>query len=231
MMADQEIRVVAFDAVGTLMYPWPSVSGIYADIASRHGSELSESEIRSRFPAAMGAFDRDALANNYQTSEARERELWRTVVATVLTDVDELDDCFGEMFEWFARPEAWRLFDDVAETLRGLSERRIPIVIASNFDHRLNAVCDGFEELQPLTTRCISSEVGFRKPSSGYYDRLSAMCDCDRGHILMVGDTPDNDVTGAIEAGLQAVLIDRNSESDFPHRISSLTQVAKLIDA
>ncbi len=224
-MADSPIQVVAFDAVGTLIYPWPSVAEIYADIARRYGSKLTQVEIRNRFPAAMVAFDNDSAANNFKTSEVRERELWQAVVTAVLTDVNSIDECFGELFDRFASADAWRMFDDVSETLNLVAARGLRVVIASNLDSRLHPVCDAFEQLRSIKTRCVSAEVGFRKPSRDYYDRLVAMCGCDAQNVLMVGDTPTNDFLGAIDAGLQAVLIDRDKKADLPNRISSLRQI------
>ena len=42
-----------------------------------------------------------------------------------------------------------------------------------------------------------------------FFDALVAACGCPAGEVLMVGDDPVNDVQGAIEAGLQAVWLDR----------------------
>ncbi len=229
-MAENQIRVVAFDAVGTLIYPQPSVAQVYFDIAQRHGSRLAKADIESRFNDAFRVFDRDNQANHFRTSETRERELWREVVAAVLPDVDSPGDCFEELFEWFASVDAWRLFDDVEATFQTLRDLGVEIAIASNFDYRLHGICDGFVELEPVRVRCVSSEVGHRKPSRGYYDALATMCECDPSAILMVGDTLLNDVEGAILAGMQAVLIDRDEESVFPQRIGSLRQVVQFLE-
>lgn len=228
-MPDDQIRVVAFDAVGTLMYPEPSVDSVYFDIGLRHGSKLTKDEIKSRFGHAFQVFDRDNAAHEFRTSEARELELWREVVTTVLTDVDSPDACFKELWQWFATVDAWRLFDDVGNTFAALRSTGISIAIASNFDHRLHAICDGFPELESAQIRCVSSEAGYRKPSRGYYHRLAELCGCKPGEILMVGDTPLNDVEGAIDAGLLAVLIDRSQVPDALNRIQSLQQVVSLV--
>ena len=224
-MLSDSIRCVAFDAVGTVIYPTPSVSQVYADIASRHGSKLSEAEIQSRFGTAMSVFDEDSAANDFQTSEQRETELWREVVGRVLTDVESADACFDELFDWFGRVEAWAVFPDVAATLAGIRERHLTLAIASNFDSRLHAVCDGWAELADIRIRVVSSEVGYRKPSAGYYNRLAQACGCQPAEILMIGDTPANDVEGATAIGMPAVLIDRTRDAALPGRIGSLTQI------
>ena len=222
---DPNTKAVAFDAVGTVLYPEPSVSAAYASVATRHGSELTEQDIRSRFGPAMAVFDDDSQANDFRTNESQERLLWEQVVTRVLTDVDDVTSCFDELWEWFGRPEAWRVFDDVAETLEALRSRGLSIAIASNFDHRLHAVCEGLPEVATISKRVVSSEVGYRKPSAGYYNRLAEVCGVLPQQVLMVGDTPTNDIEGARAVGMRAVLVDRSRDADLPDRVSSLKQI------
>ena len=227
------IRCVAFDAVGTVIYPEPSVASAYASIAKRHGSRLTESDVEERLPLAVSVFDDHSSVNDFRTSEDEEHELWKQVVARVFADVDPIDDCFNELYDWFGRVESWRIFPNTGPTFAAIRQRGIKLVLASNFDQRLHAVCDGFRELSDVQIRVVSSEVGFRKPSLQYYRELAKACECAPDKILMVGDTPRNDVDGAIAAGLSATLIDRREDAAPTHRISSLLQLVPLerIDA
>lgn len=223
------VRCVAFDAVGTVMFADPPVTDAYARIAARYGSTQSPDEIRRRFAAAMSIFERDSHERDYRTSEQRERELWREVVDQVVDDVRDVDACFDELFEWFGRPDAWRQYDDVALVLQQLVGFQADVVLASNFDQRLHSVCAGLPDLRRIRCRVVSSEVGYRKPCVSFFDALAKAAGCEPCEILMVGDSADNDVAGAVAAGLQAVLIDRDLPPDLPHRISSLTQITELM--
>jgi putative hydrolase of the HAD superfamily len=223
------IQCVAFDAVGTIIDCEPSVSAVYADVASKHGSQLTETDVRSRLGKAMAVFDQDSAANDFQTTEPKEFELWKEVVRRVVDDVEGFNTFFDELYERFGQPGVWRVFDEVAETFERLNEIGMRIVIASNFDKRLHRVCDAYPELAGIKTRVISSEVGYRKPSKQYYNAVVNACGCAASEILMVGDTPSNDVEGAIAAGLNAVLIDRTKDAVPPQRISSLNQIVELI--
>src|SRR5262245_11435236 len=98
-MESGSINLVAFDAVGTLIYPEPDVGSAYASVARRFGSKLDEAEIASRFGQVFGeeeVLDRDA---DGRTSEAMERDRWRRIVTRVLFDVDRPDDVFSQLFE------------------------------------------------------------------------------------------------------------------------------------
>ena len=47
-----KIRAITFDAGGTLIEPWPSVGHVYAEVANRHGKEVSSDELNRRFVSA-----------------------------------------------------------------------------------------------------------------------------------------------------------------------------------
>lgn len=230
-MAEADPKCVAFDAVGTIIYCKPSVAAIYSNVAAVHGSSLSEKEVGRQLRSAMSVFDEHDARTDCATTEEQEYELWREVVSRVIDDVGDFDAFFNELHDRFANPDVWGVFDDVASTFDALKQLGIEVAIASNFDRRLHGVCDAYPELAGISNRVISSEVGFRKPSVRYYNALAGACGCEPNEILMVGDTPSNDVDGALAAGLKAVLIDRTCDADLPHRINSLNQVIELVSA
>src|SRR5262249_55716885 len=158
------VRAIFFDAVGTLIYPEPSAPHMYAQVGRRHGSQRNQSTIVARFHKAFEREEEIDRAAQWRTSEAREVERWRAIVATVLDDVKDAESCFGELFAHFSRPEAWRANPDAAATLRVLSRRGYRLGIASNFDHRLRRVLAGHPGLGLAEHIVVSSEVGWRKP-------------------------------------------------------------------
>jgi len=203
-----DICCVAFDAVGTLIYPEPSVSHAYWDIGRFYGSRLTPEEVRVRFQTTFQDLA-SGVRRDYSTSELEERERWKQIVAAVLTDVNDIDHCFEQLHAHFAKPSSWRCFPDVSETLETLDTRGIQILVASNFDERLNRLCDEMQALRLIRRRVISASIGWHKPSRQFYSRLIRDAGCAPANILMVGDDHDNDVRAAREAGLRAVLIDR----------------------
>ncbi|MBW3540484.1 MAG: HAD family hydrolase [Planctomycetes bacterium] len=221
-MRPDSIRCIAFDAVGTLIEPHPPVAVAYAHVGRRYGSRLSEPEIADRFRAAFAAHQRptgDVRGFSERPTEAEEREWWRNVVRQVIDDARDPEACFEDLFAHFASPHAWRCFPDVAAGLRRLKAAGRLLAVASNFDGRLNRLCDDLPELAPLDLRVISSEVGCRKPSPEFYASLVERAGCDASEVLMVGDDVANDVAAACDAGLHAVHLDRRAAAD-PQRIA-----------
>lgn len=58
-----------------------------------------------------------------------------------------------------------------------------------------------------------SAEVGAAKPDARIFRRALELAGVDADQAVHVGDSPDNDVTGARAAGLRAVLVTRDGEA------------------
>jgi putative hydrolase of the HAD superfamily len=210
------VRAVVFDAVGTLIRPDPPAAAVYAAVGRRFGSRLSLEAIASRFAVAFArqeALDRDA---GQRTSEERETERWRQIVAEVLVDVADPSGCFAELYAHFGRPEAWRCDLEAAVTLQGLAARGYTLGVASNYDRRLRRVVAGLPPLRPVHQLVISSEVGWRKPAREFFTVLCRRVGFAAEQVLHVGDDRANDYDGARRAGLRALLFDRKARQESP---------------
>jgi putative hydrolase of the HAD superfamily len=202
------VRAVFFDAVGTLIHPAPTPADAYHLIGSRYGSRLPLAEVRVRFAAAFRAEEQFDAGRQHRTDEERERQRWRRIVGAILDDVNDPPTCFRDLYEHFARPDAWRSEAGAGELLAALRSAGYVVGVASNFDHRLRDVLAGFVDWPPLDYVAISSEIGWKKPAAGYFAGLSAMTGLSPAEILLVGDDLDNDFHGARAAGLHALLLD-----------------------
>jgi putative hydrolase of the HAD superfamily len=204
----QGICAVAFDAVGTLIYPSPAAPAVYAKIGHRFGSKLPLPVIAKRFKAAFKQEEEWDKRQEYRTSEAREVERWLRIVTTVLSDAQDPDACFRELFEHFARPESWSCNPGVREVLERFKDAGYKLAIASNYDSRLRGLVTGIAALRPLTRQVISSEVGWRKPSPQFFAAICEAVGAEPAEILYVGDDLVNDYKGAADAGLKVMLYD-----------------------
>ncbi len=227
----QRFRCIALDAVGTLIFADPLVSAVYSQIGAQYGSDQSAEQVKSQFAEAMHRADELSVARFGEpgrTNEEHERDFWQQVVRDVLPDLREPQACFAELFEHFARPESWQCFDDVGRTLTELERRGYRVLIASNFDARLNRVCDGLPELREVRCRVISSLVGYRKTHPGFYAAVAQFAECDPSELLMVGDDFVNDVESARAAGVTAVHLRRDGVGSLFPAAQSLSDVRRL---
>jgi putative hydrolase of the HAD superfamily len=215
------------------MHPVPPAGEVYHQVGGRFGSRLAADEVVRRFRRAFRESEQGHLTQpegaRLVTSEARECQRWRQIVAGVLDDVQDVAGCFRELFAHFALAASWRCFDEVPQVLSELQARGYQVAIASNFDSRLHAICDGIAALRDVKLRIISSEVGCRKPGRGFFDALVARAGCRPDEVLMVGDDPDNDIAGARQGGLSAVLINRRTPP-APGEIGNLRELIALLE-
>ncbi|MGL4553136.1 MAG: HAD-IA family hydrolase [Gemmataceae bacterium] len=205
-----EVRAVYFDAVGTLIFPDPPVARAYLETGLRYGSRLTrlmETEVKDRFRAAFARQEKLDKRMGYRTSEEREEQRWRAIVADVLPDASQPEDCFNDLYEHFLDGANWNVHFEAQNTLSRLRRRGLKIGLASNFDGRLHLVLDRHESLRSHLDRVIvSSEIGWRKPAPQFF---AALCDgYAPNQVLLVGDDRVNDYDGARAAGLHAVLLD-----------------------
>ena len=106
---------------------------------------------------------------------------------------------------------------------------------------KLGIITNGFTELQQVRLEktglkhhfefiVISEEMGIAKPHSGIFDHaLSIMGNPERNRVLMVGDNPDSDILGGINAGLHTCWLNRNNR-ETPEQIKPHHQVRSLGD-
>ena len=175
---------------------------------------LIAEEVRARFQVHFQSDEVHAEQGALSTDEATERRRWRKIVAGVLPEVAEPDRAFDELWDHFSRPDSWRCYPDVVPVLDALAEQGIAVCVGSNFDGRLRGVMAGLPELSDrMESLVISSEVGFRKPHPSFFQAACAQLGLPPANVLCVGDDPENDVRGAIRAGLSGLLLDRGAST------------------
>jgi putative hydrolase of the HAD superfamily len=224
-----EIKAVIFDAVGTLIHPTPAAGVAYAEHGQQFGSRLETAEIVRRFTVAFREEELRDQANDHRTDEEREIARWRTIVTTVLDDVEDQEGCFASLYAHFRQPKAWSVTASAAAVLRGLSDVGLITGMASNFDRRLREVVAGLPELSRLNHLVISSEVQWKKPSANFFAAVCAQVQLPPEQVLYVGDDYDNDFVGASKAGLPVLLLD--GERKTPIKAAQrLNFLADLLD-
>jgi putative hydrolase of the HAD superfamily len=122
------------------------------------------------------------------------------------------------------------VFDDVEETLAELLERKIPVGIASNFDDRLLHLFNVLPPLNRVHRIFHSSAVGWSKPRPEFFLKVQRQLNVDPAKILLVGDDEEKDLAGALNAGWQALLIDRSGKRRDQKTIGNLSEVFEFLN-
>lgn len=216
------IQAVTFDVGGTLLVPHPSVGAVYADVAARHGfPDLSPDVLEVRFRTAW----------NRRTPFHHGRNDWADLVDEVFRDLvpgPPSASFFPALYEAFARPEAWRLYDDVLPTLEALAGQGMDLGIISNWDERLRPLLGALRLDRYFSCLAISCETGFAKPSPVLFQEALRQLGRPPHSVLHVGDALYEDFAGATGAGLAALHLRRDAAST-DRQIQSLTEVPNWV--
>jgi putative hydrolase of the HAD superfamily len=106
------------------------------------------------------------------------------------------------------------------------------LAVISNFDSRLVPILDGLGAGAWFGDIFVSSRVGYAKPHRQIFRAALARHGLPPEHALHVGDSETNDLRGAQNAGLNALLVDRSLQANGPveDRIASLQEIVSRID-
>jgi putative hydrolase of the HAD superfamily len=209
------LRVVFFDAAGTLFEPAEPIAQSYARIAERFGVRAEANAIAAAFHRAFSTAPALAFGPGRPAIELRrlERDWWRRVVARVFEGLGEFRDFdayFDALFSFFADPANWRVDPEACEVLGRLKKSGIALGVISNFDHRLYGILDGLGLKAAFDSITISSEAGFAKPSPEVFRTALRKHSAQSAEAMHVGDSEPLDIGGAAAAGIAAVLLDRD---------------------
>jgi putative hydrolase of the HAD superfamily len=123
------------------------------------------------------------------------------------------------------RFEPW---EDAAPALVRLREHGLRLVVASNWDCSLPEVLDGIGLGALVDAVVTSAVVGAAKPDARIFEAALEAAGCAAGEAVHVGDSAEDDVGGAVGAGLRALLLDR-SGTRGTGTVTSLSELPSLL--
>ncbi len=225
-----QVRVIAFDLDDTL---WPCMPTI------RHAEATLYQWLAQHYPRITQRFDTEEIVAYRREFTARDLRYaidmtgMRRDFLQHLGDIHDYDgqqvsqDGFEVFFE--ARQQV-DFYDDVLPCLQRL-KRRFRLGAISNGNASVEHV--GLGEL--IEHAVSATDLMVAKPDPQIYQHLAQRFDARPEEIVYVGDHPHYDVVGSIDAGYQAVWINREAvpwPEQLPqpdHQISDLHQLEALL--
>jgi putative hydrolase of the HAD superfamily len=207
------LRVVFFDAAGTLFHTREPAGLSYAKIARRFGVEADQSLVIDSFRRAFATAPGLAFGPGHEAAELRvlERQWWHRLVTATFAGVGVFADFeayFAELFDFFADPANWIRDPDAPALLGAFRESGVELGVISNFDYRIYAILEALGLSRYFDSITISSEAGYAKPSPEIFRIALERHSFAAEEALHVGDSEALDVGGARAAGIAVVLVD-----------------------
>jgi HAD superfamily hydrolase (TIGR01662 family) len=148
-----------------------------------------------------------------------DEEIWIRFTQRIIEGMGGSGDTYAaaaEMEGAWAQAQHFELYDDALPVLDEVRGRGLKVGLLSNTARDL----DEFVAHHGLTVDAVltSRAHGKTKPHAGIFRRMLELLAVEPGEALMVGDTLEDDVEGALAVGMAAVLVDR--EGRYPGRES-----------
>ena len=228
-------RAVTFDVGGTLLRSEPTPAEIYAIHLSRHGRKVYAEDVGPVFRGAWAEMQSRISSgeDRYSSVPGGERAWWGQFVRLVLDRLEHdapweilLDDLYAA----FANEAVWKAFPTARKTLSTLADRGFRLAVISNWDRRLPDILCNLGLIDLFETVTVSAIEGVEKPAPEIFRRTLDRLGVAPDQALHIGDSPQEDYTGAEQAGLDALLIDRHDLfiAGPYRRITSLEQILDL---
>lgn len=121
---------------------------------------------------------------------------------------------------WDSMLSDMELFEYVITVLKDLQNRGITIGVLTDLtaqiQHRKIRKLNLIDFVDVLVT---SEEAGVEKPSRIAFERIMNKLQCEADEVLMIGDSQEKDVDGAIQSGMHGLLFEKKNASDMDKRI------------
>jgi putative hydrolase of the HAD superfamily len=215
-------RAVLLDAFGTLVDlepPTPRMTALLAAEGHPHPEETVAAALRAEtlFYRANHDRGRDAAT----LGELR-RDCARIVADHLGADVPPPE----RLTELLVEALRFRLMPDAVPALDALAATGLPLAVVSNWDCSLPETLSALGVADRFALVATSATVGARKPSPGLFHHVLERLGVDAAEALHCGDHPEADCWGAAQAGVPAVLVDR----DGRHADSACPRIGSLVD-
>lgn len=236
-MIVEKKRFISFDVGFTLIYTDPSVGEVYADVAGRFGYRLNAADVHERFKKTWkikNGENRLKRSGNAQADETRAYLWWKEIFTQSIGDVlktEDVDAMFDVCFHEYARGKYWKLYPGVRETLAALRAGGFGLTVLSNWDLRLEQTLKELNLDTCFDKIYISTRIGHAKPDPDAFRHVLEDLDIQPDNLLHVGDTLQEDIMGARQAGVAAVCINRDGKypaDAIPEDVPVIANISQL---
>ena len=229
------IKIIFFDAGGTILEPYPTFAEAFARIARSHGHEVAPAQVQSLFHRLgpnVADVAQETQVTNPTTSTAGSRIFWRHLYTRFLSALDIEDEALRDaLLETFSDKASYKLFPEVLDSFEQLRQSGYRLGLISNFERWLEEVLIEEKAGEIFDVRVISGIEGVEKPDPDIYRLAIERAGVQPRECVHVGDSIANDLEPATAVGMKAVMIDRSAsfpESPYP-RIVTLTELPALV--
>jgi len=203
----------------------------YRAIGERYGLDLDTSRWREAERAAYAVVKR----RREELGPAHDDGAYRALADAVIGALgggppDAVAACAEAVVAEWVRVENFALYDDVLPCFERLRDAGVRLGLVSNTSRDLGEIVASFALADYVEVAVASVEIGLAKPSPAIFGVALERARVAAGDTVMVGDSVEDDVKGALACGMGAVLLDRAGRYDLPFpTIRTLAELPALL--
>ena len=214
-------HAVVFDVDFTIARPGPDLGpNGYRELGLRYGLALDPGRYDQARAAALAEVKRHPELDH-------DEEIWVLFTERIIRGMGGVGDTYRaavEMERRWAHSAHFELYEDAAPTLVELRRQGLKIGLLSNSSRDLGE----FTRHHGLAADAVltSHAHGKTKPHATIFRAMLELLEVDACDAVMIGDTLEDDIEGALGVGMRAVLLDREGRyPEQPGRLQDLRAV------
>ncbi|MGM0406282.1 MAG: HAD family hydrolase [Thermoplasmatota archaeon] len=208
-LKEKDIRIISFDGDGTL---WDfekvmihSLEKVMEKLEQADKKAAEKLDVNKLIEIRNRIFDE--LKGEITNLEEVRLESFKESLREVGREDDELAKILNDTYLKH-RFEDIELYEDVIHVLNHLSERYTIGLLSNGNSYPEKCGLDGIFDFVVF-----SQYVGVEKPDKRIFEHAYSKFDCDGCQIVHVGDSIENDVIGAENAGINGIWLNRDRRS------------------
>jgi HAD superfamily hydrolase (TIGR01549 family) len=219
------LSAVLFDVDFTLAKPGPDLGPEGYQILGREfGLELDPSKYAEARAAAVATLEKHPELEH-------DEEIWVLFTERIIRgmssgggDSDRAYECAVHMTRRWEHAHNFELFEDTLPVLEELRRHELKIGLVSNTGRDLEAFVR--HHALDVDVALSSGAFGKVKPDPSIFRAALHRLQVRPRHAAMVGDSPEDDIDGALKLGMRAFLVDRDDRyPDYHGRLTDLMQL------
>jgi len=165
-------------------------------------------ELEARHRLVLEVLHRDVMTGALSVDEAREERFRRLIADAGLTVDDPRAPAVARAYRE-AYVASGRAVPGAQALLRAIRRHARVGIVSNNILSEQEAKLERFGMRSFVDVLVVSAEEGLSKPEPGIFGIALARLGCDPHEAVMVGDSWESDVLGALAAGIPAIWLNR----------------------
>lgn len=167
---------------------------------------------------------------NISKAELRETRFKKTFI-DLGVEPDVMPPTFEDEYVQLC-PTKTNLFPHAHETLQYLQGKYTLHLITNGFKESTELKTAGTNITPYFKNIIISETIGYNKPDPAIFEHAITLAGCDKNGCLMIGDSIEADIRGALSYGMDAIYFNPaglEKPEDVPAEIRSLKELVELL--